>query len=451
MTGDLINRLMIVTFNQPTSNLKIAQQNWHLQLGHPSNQNLKSLRLHPINKEQCDTCAKAKMTLQPFKGQFTDQYFLTIIDQFTSFKITHFLKNKSDSFTDFSIVKNLIETSQERKIKRIVSDRGGKFMNQRFKEFTEQTGIQNTFSSAYTPEHNVFSKRANRNILYKARFPAPKRIRVTGPRHPTLIYSDISEENILPYCRRLVSHFTHTNDPNSFNKAVRSSDSNFWIAAVQRELDAIKKLDVWDVIPIKEEHKLSETALVFKTKRGIDSNITEYKARLCAQDADYTKNYCSNWTAQLTQSLDILCRFKNLKFEQLDIKSRFLNAKIKEDMYLSISQGLENDKRQTCLKLKRAIYRLKQAPFAWYRQLKTSLKSKNFNTSNAYSCVFYKGGRDQIWLFSHVDDIGVFGDTLALFKQEIEKEFKTKILGAAALMFGIKQLPYPKPFMSTPS
>ncbi|MBW0524603.1 hypothetical protein O181_064318 [Austropuccinia psidii MF-1] len=117
-TGDLINQLMIVTLNQPVSNLTIAQQNWHLQLGHPSNQALQSLGLHPINKEQWDTCATVKMTLQPFGGPFTSvqksldcvhlylvgpisppsasgqQHILTIINQFTSYKITGFLKNK---------------------------------------------------------------------------------------------------------------------------------------------------------------------------------------------------------------------------------------------------------------------------------------------------------------------------------------------------------------------
>ncbi|MBW0496483.1 hypothetical protein O181_036198 [Austropuccinia psidii MF-1] len=193
MTGDLINQLMIVTFNQPASNLTIAQQNWHLQLGHPSKQALKSLGLHPINQEQWDTCARVKMTLQPFQGHFTDvqksldcvhlnlvgpisppsasgqQHILTIINQFTSYKITCFLKNKSDEFSELIIVKNLIETSQETNFKMIVEDRGGKFMNHKFKELTEETGIQHTFSPSYTPEHNGFSKRANRTILDKAR------------------------------------------------------------------------------------------------------------------------------------------------------------------------------------------------------------------------------------------------------------------------------------------
>ncbi|MBW0486828.1 hypothetical protein O181_026543 [Austropuccinia psidii MF-1] len=72
MTGDLINFLIIVTFNKPVSNLKMAQQNWHLRLGHPRNQTLKSLGLYPIKKEQCETFAQAKITHRPFQKHFTN-------------------------------------------------------------------------------------------------------------------------------------------------------------------------------------------------------------------------------------------------------------------------------------------------------------------------------------------------------------------------------------------
>ncbi|MBW0565797.1 hypothetical protein O181_105512 [Austropuccinia psidii MF-1] len=246
--------------------------------------------------------------------------------------------------------------------------------------------------------------------------PPLKRIRVIRPRHPTLIRSDISHTNILPYHRRPVSLFTHTNDPNSFNKAVKSTNSEFCIAMVKRELNAMTKLNVWEVIPIKEEYKLIRTTWVLKAKRGINNEITEYKARLFAQGflqtqgVDYTKRFALiGWLSSL-RALISLSTSRNLKLEQLDIKSHFLSAKIEEDMYLSIPQGLDEDKRQTCLKLKKEIYRLKQA----------------------------LGGRDPICLFFHVDDIGVFGDNLTLFKKEIEEEFSTKIIGSVDLMLGIE-------------
>ncbi|MBW0564240.1 hypothetical protein O181_103955 [Austropuccinia psidii MF-1] len=54
--------------------------------------------------------------------------------------------------------------------------------------------------------------------------PPRKRIKVIGPRHPTLINSDISETNILPYPRHTTTHLTHSN-PRTFNKALKSEES----------------------------------------------------------------------------------------------------------------------------------------------------------------------------------------------------------------------------------
>ncbi|MBW0574515.1 hypothetical protein O181_114230, partial [Austropuccinia psidii MF-1] len=127
-----------------------------------------------------------------------------------------------------------------------------------------------------------------------------------------------------------------------------------------------------------------------------------------------------------------------LRFEQLDIKSVFLNAPLEDEVYLSIPQGLERDKKKVCLKLKKAIYGLRQAPLAWYPRLSNWLINWGFKVSKADSCVFYRDGNEPIWLFVHVDDIGVFGKNLTKFKTAIKEEFSTKILGLADLILGIK-------------
>ncbi|MBW0515081.1 hypothetical protein O181_054796 [Austropuccinia psidii MF-1] len=69
----LINKLMVVSFDQPTINLTKNNPNtpWHSCLGHPSSQVLKSLGLKP-NNNPCDTCARGKMTSLPFKGNFVE-------------------------------------------------------------------------------------------------------------------------------------------------------------------------------------------------------------------------------------------------------------------------------------------------------------------------------------------------------------------------------------------
>ncbi|MBW0543343.1 hypothetical protein O181_083058 [Austropuccinia psidii MF-1] len=90
------------------------------------------------------------------------------MDPCTSFKIVKFLKNKSDALQEFKIVKNMIETAHDAKIKKIVSDRGGEFINSEFKQLANKSGFIHVTSPLYTPQLNIFVERANRAILEKA-------------------------------------------------------------------------------------------------------------------------------------------------------------------------------------------------------------------------------------------------------------------------------------------
>ncbi|MBW0534843.1 hypothetical protein O181_074558 [Austropuccinia psidii MF-1] len=98
-----------------------------------------------------------------------NRYILTIINQHTSFKVTCFLKNKSDTYKEFVKQQKLIENIHDRKIKQLVTDGGGEFVNQKFKDLANQHGFNHTIAPLYTPEHNGIAGRANRTILDKAR------------------------------------------------------------------------------------------------------------------------------------------------------------------------------------------------------------------------------------------------------------------------------------------
>ncbi|MBW0535737.1 hypothetical protein O181_075452 [Austropuccinia psidii MF-1] len=527
------------------------------------------------------------MTAFPFKGHFvevTKPLYCLHLDI-----IIQFLKNKSEVFDKFVSQKTLIENTQDRKVKRILTDGGGEFVNHQFKSLESQSGFIHSVSPPYTPEHNGFAERANQTILDKARcllltsnlpnfyweeavntatylvnsIPTPSRnnqspyflwtgvspkigmIRTFGfkvvfhvprnrcswklaptgeirillgitnestycilkisdnkvytsrhvtffennfptlnnceepnnnmipntiwnefveeedkfydcleeaeeqapikspPRHPTLINSDISETNILPYPRRRTTHLT-CSDPSTFNKALKSEESITWMSAVTKELNNMKELDIWEEVPIKDNYKLIGTTWVFKTKRNEKQEILEYKARLCAQGfsqthgIDFSKTFAPTGRLNSLGTLISHAASLGFRFKELDIKSAFLNAPLEDEVYLSIPQGLERDKKKICLKLKKAIYGLRQAPLAWYHHLSNWLIDWGFKVSKADSCVFHHNGDNPIWLFIHVDDIGVFGKNLTKFKTAIEAEFSTKILGLADLMLGKK-------------
>ncbi|MBW0503153.1 hypothetical protein O181_042868 [Austropuccinia psidii MF-1] len=133
------------------------------------------------------------MTHLPFKSHFSDttmpldcihmdivgpisppsvsghQYFLTIIDQHTSFKITRFLRQKSEAYKEFIIQQKLIENIHNREIKKIITDGGREFINQQIKELPNKHGFVHSVAPPYTPEHNGIAERENCTILDKAR------------------------------------------------------------------------------------------------------------------------------------------------------------------------------------------------------------------------------------------------------------------------------------------
>ncbi|MBW0546312.1 hypothetical protein O181_086027 [Austropuccinia psidii MF-1] len=63
-----------------------------------------------------------------------------------------------------------MENQKDRKIKRIVSDRGEKFLKKHFKDLSEECGITHILSPTETPQHNGYAERVNRTILEKTRF-----------------------------------------------------------------------------------------------------------------------------------------------------------------------------------------------------------------------------------------------------------------------------------------
>ncbi|MBW0539804.1 hypothetical protein O181_079519 [Austropuccinia psidii MF-1] len=195
MSGKINNNLMYVDYKLPTCLLsKTIQQDtlWNHRLGHPSSKILKLLNL-PTKESNCIICEINKSKKKTFNKHFENtelpfdcihvdlvgpiklcsnsgfQYFLTIVDQFSSYKIIKFLKRKSDCFQNFVLAKKHMENKQDRKIKKLISDKGGKFQNNNFKKLSEEEGFTHFFAPTETPEHNGYAERANRTILEKAR------------------------------------------------------------------------------------------------------------------------------------------------------------------------------------------------------------------------------------------------------------------------------------------
>jgi hypothetical protein len=117
----------------------------------------------------------------------------------------------------------------------------------------------------------------------------------------------------------------------------------------------------------------------------------------------------------------------NIKLNQMDVKSTFLNGYINKEFYVEQPSSFEDEKKPNHVyKLKKALYGLKQAPRAWYERLMDFLLSKGFIMGKVDTTLFTKKiGKDLFVLQIHVDDI-IFGSTNQDYCEEFRKMMANK-------------------------
>ena len=134
------------------------------------------------------------------------------------------------------------------------------------------------------------------------------------------------------------------------------------------------------------------------------------------------------------------------KVYHLDVKSAFLNGKLKEEIFVEQPQGYEvSNGDDMVYKLNKALYGLKQAPRAWYHELHTFLIHFGFKNSLADTSLFvYHDGSHIMYLIVYVDDLILTGDQPKMlndFVTILAKKFSLKDLGSLSYFLGIKVVP----------
>ena len=128
--------------------------------------------------------------------------------------------------------------------------------------------------------------------------------------------------------------------------------------------------------------------------------------------------------------------------EQTDVVGAYLNAKLKDDIFMHQPKGFEvPGKEHSVLHLKRVIYGLKQSGRKWYDELKRTLLSIGFTRCRIAHAVFYHYDQDAIVLAVDVDDITITGDSkrgIKWFKEQLSVRYKIKDLGDLNWLLGLE-------------
>ncbi|GJY94635.1 retrovirus-related pol polyprotein from transposon TNT 1-94 [Tanacetum coccineum] len=134
---------------------------------------------------------------------------------------------------------------------------------------------------------------------------------------------------------------------------------------------------------------------------------------------------------------------KNMTIFQMDIKTAFLNGELKEEVYVSQSEGfVDQDNPSHVYKLKKALYGLKQAPRAWYDMLSSFLISQHFSKGVVDPILFTRKVRNDLLLVQiYIDDI-IFAFTNTAMCNEfanlVTTKFKMSMMGQMSFFLGLQ-------------
>ncbi|GJU95266.1 retrovirus-related pol polyprotein from transposon TNT 1-94 [Tanacetum coccineum] len=158
-----------------------------------------------------------------------------------------------------------------------------------------------------------------------------------------------------------------------------------WVDAMQDELNQFAKNKVWILVPAPYGKIIIGSKWVFRNKRDETRIVIKNKARLIAQGynqqegIDYDETFGPVAILEAIRIFLAFATYMNFIVYQMDVKSAFLNGKLKEEIYVKQPLGFESSEfpNHVC-KLDKALYGLKQAPRAWYETLLTFLTENKF-------------------------------------------------------------------------
>ena len=128
---------------------------------------------------------------------------------------------------------------------------------------------------------------------------------------------------------------------------------------------------------------------------------------------------------------------------QLDVNNAFLHGDLIETVYMTQPPGFKDiNKPNHVCRLRKAIYRLKQSPRAWYSALKLAIMGLGFQNSKADSSLFIYCQNSVIcYLLVYVDDLVLTGNNLCFVLEivaQLGNQFSLKDMGQLNFFLGME-------------
>lgn len=241
--------------------------------------------------------------------------------------------------------------------------------------------------------------------------------------------------------------------PRSFSKAVSGYEGKRWMAACEKEVQAMVDKQVWVLVDRPKSANVIRGLWLFRKKPvtmsspSADASVHfKYKARYVAMGnhqvhvQDYFDTFAPTGKPTSLRLLVAIAALHGWEVHQMDAVTAFLNSDLNETIYVEQPEGFkaQGEEDKVCMLLK-SLYGLKQAPKCWQDDVEEFLVSIGFKQCEVDHCIYI---RDENGLFTavyvHVDDLAITGNDISNFKIQISQKGEMEDLGIASTVVGIE-------------
>ena len=231
--------------------------------------------------------------------------------------------------------------------------------------------------------------------------------------------------------------------PSTIKQALSGPDADAWRQACQRELQAFKEHNTYELVPLPADHRALGTRWVLTIK---GKNMP--KARLVAQGhrqiegIDYTETFAPVVRYDSVRVFLALSACLRLTIHQMDVNTAFLNSPIDETVYVrQPPYFLDAQHPDYVWKLKGAMYGLKQAPLLWNQHINATLSKLGFRRHEGeYGLYFKKCPEGLVLVALYVDDLLIAAASTRMVRQvkcQLQSVYAMKDLGPVNKFLGM--------------
>ena len=208
-----------------------------------------------------------------------------------------------------------------------------------------------------------------------------------------------------------------------------------WKIACREELEALRKREVFELVDLPKGRKVIKNRWVFDKKTD-----GRKKARLVAkgfsqiEGIDFNEIFSPVVRFETVQLMLALSALEDWHITGLDVKSAFLYGELDEELYMEQPEGFKmRSQEHKVLRLKRAIYGLKQAALAWWKALDKSMAALGCTRLQSDSGLFvHKSRNSMVVVIVYVDDALFMGNDKILvhkLKADFMRKWECRDLG----------------------